>query len=51
MITLSTQAFAFFTNKSDFSEGTMDDLPAVRRAEYEAQGRKSKILIKSLVHK
>ena len=51
MITLSTQAFAFFTNKSDFSEGTVDDLPAVRRAEYEAQGRKSKILIKSLVHK
>ena len=51
MITLSTQAFAFFMNKSYFSEGTMDDLPAVRQAEYEAQGRKSKILIKSLVHK
>jgi len=50
MVTLSTQAFGFFTNKSGFSEGTIDDLPTIRRAEYEAQGRKSKILIKSLVH-
>ena len=49
MVTLSTQAFAFFTNKSGFSEGTVDNLPAARRAEYQAQGRKSKILIKSLV--
>ena len=49
MFTLSTQAFAFFTNKSGFSEGTISDLPASRRAEYEALGRKSKILIKSLV--
>ena len=49
MITLSTQAFAFFTNKSGFSEGTINDLPAARRAEYEALGRKSKILVKSLV--
>ena len=49
MVTLSTQAYAFFTNKSGFSEGTIDDLPAARRAEYQAQGRKSKILIKSLV--
>ena len=49
MVTLSTQAFAFFTNKSGFSEGTLIDLPAARRAEYEALGRKSKILIKSLV--
>ena len=40
MITLSTQAFAFFTNKSGFSEGTINDLPAARRAEYEALGRK-----------
>ena len=50
MVTLSTQAFSFFTNKSGFSEGTIDDLPTVRRAEYEEQGRKSKILIKSLDH-
>ena len=49
MVTLSTQAFTFFTYKSGFSEGTIDDLPTVRRAEYEAQGRKSKILIKPLV--
>ena len=49
MVTLSTQAFAFFTNKSGFSEGTISDLPAARRAEYEALGRKSKILVKSLV--
>ena len=49
MITLSTRAFSFFTNKSGFSEGTIDDLPVARRAEYEEQGRKSKILVKSLV--
>ncbi len=49
MITLSTQAFSFFSNKSGFSEGTIDDLPDARRAEYEEQGRKSKILIKPLV--
>ena len=49
MVTLSTQAFGFFTNKSGFSKGTMSDLPAARRAEYEALGRKSKILVKSLV--
>ena len=28
LITLSTQAFAFFTNKTGFTEGTIDDLPA-----------------------
>jgi len=48
LITLSTQAFAFFQNKAGFTEGTIDDLPAGRRAEYEAGGRKSKILIKHL---
>ena len=48
LITLSTQAFAFFQNKGGFAEGTVDDLPPARRAEYEAGGRQSKILIKLL---
>ena len=48
LITLSTQAFAFFQNKAGFAEGTVDDLPVARRAEYEAGGRQSKILIKHL---
>ena len=48
LITLSTQAFAYFRNKSGFEEGSIGDLPAERRAEYEAEGRNSKILVKEL---
>jgi amino-acid N-acetyltransferase len=48
LITLSTQSFAFFTNKADFNEGNSSELPPARRASYEDQGRNSKILIKHL---
>ena len=48
LITLSTQAFAFFTNKAGFTEGTIEDLPTDRREQYEADGRNSKILVKEL---
>ena len=48
LVTLSTQAFSFFSIKLGYSEGTGDDLPAARRAEHSSQGRNSKILIKQL---
>ena len=48
LITLSTQAFAYFQTKAGFSEGTADDLPPARREEYERNGRNSKILVKKL---
>ena len=49
LVTLSTQSFAFFTNKSGFTEGELSDLPATRQAAYQEQGRNSKILIKELI--
>ncbi|MSR64310.1 MAG: amino-acid N-acetyltransferase [Verrucomicrobiae bacterium] len=45
---LSTQAFTYFTQKAGYKEGTVADMPPVRREKFEQQGRKSKILIKSL---
>lgn len=48
LIALSTQAFTFFTSKCGFVEGTPDDLPPARREQYDASGRKSKVLVKKL---
>lgn len=48
LISLSTQAFNFFQSKAGFSEGGPDDLPAARKRQYEASGRKSRILRKRL---
>jgi amino-acid N-acetyltransferase len=48
LLALSTQAFNFFLIKGGFDEGTPDDLPPSRRATYDASGRRSKVLIKSL---
>ena len=48
VIALSTQAFNFFQSKAGFSEGSPDDLPAARRRQYDASGRKSRILLKRL---
>ncbi len=48
LITLSTQAFTYFQSKGGFSEGTPDDLPAVRREKYDQSGRNSKVLVKKL---
>lgn len=50
LITLSTQAFAFFTNKAGFTEGAIEDLPLARREQYKAEERNSKILIKELAN-
>ncbi len=48
LITLSTQAFAYFQSKAGFVEGTPDNLPPARRLKYDQSGRKSKILVKKL---
>jgi len=48
LVTLSTQSFAFFTNKSGFTEGELSDLPVARQAAHQKQGRNSKVLIKEL---
>ena len=48
LLTLSTQAFAYFQSKGGFTEGTPDDLPPARREKYDASGRNSKVLIKKL---
>jgi amino-acid N-acetyltransferase len=48
LLTLSTQAFTYFQSKAGFSEGTPDDLPAVRREKYDQSGRNSKVLVKKL---
>jgi amino-acid N-acetyltransferase len=45
---LSTQAFTFFQHKLGYTEGSPDDLPSTRRAQYDQSGRNSKVLIKSL---
>ena len=48
LVTLSTQSFAFFTNKSGFIEGDLSDLPVPRQSAHQKQGRNSKVLIKEL---
>lgn len=50
LIALSTQAYDFFTRTCGFIEGTVNDLPAARRQEYQSNGRNSRILVKSLNH-
>jgi len=48
LLALSTQAFTYFQSKGGFLEGTPDDLPPVRREQYEQSGRNSKVLVKQL---
>jgi amino-acid N-acetyltransferase len=48
MFCLSTQAINYFLQKGGFRPGDPDDLPATRRQRYDASGRKSKVLIKTL---
>jgi len=48
LLALSTQAFNYFQSKAGFVEGTPDDLPPLRRARYDASGRRSKVLVKKL---
>jgi len=45
---LSTRAFNYFQQKGGYKEGSPDDLPPARREKYDASGRNSKVLIKSL---
>jgi amino-acid N-acetyltransferase len=45
---LSTRAFNYFQQKGNYKEGSVNDLPASRRERYEASGRNSKILVKTL---
>lgn len=46
---LSTQAFNYFIHKAGFSVGGPDDLPPMRRAGYERNGRRSQVLVKRFV--
>jgi len=46
---LSTQAANYFVQKGGYRVGTPDDLPPARREKYDLNGRKSKVLVKSLV--
>jgi amino-acid N-acetyltransferase len=47
LLALSTQAFNYLQQKGGFLEGSIDMLPAERRAKYEKSGRNSKILYKA----
>ena len=48
LVALSTQTFAFFTQKCGFKEGTIDDLPPIRAERLQASQRNSKVLFKVL---
>ena len=45
---LSTQAFAYFQQKGGYQEAAPDVLPPERREKFEASGRNSKILVKTV---
>lgn len=49
ILALSTQAFAYFQQKGGYAEVTADELPPERREKYEASGRNSKVLMKTVV--
>jgi amino-acid N-acetyltransferase len=46
---LSTQAVDYFIQKGGYKIGTPDELPPPRRDKYNQSGRRSKVLVKSLV--
>lgn len=48
VIAMTTQATNFFTKLCGFQEGSSEDLPDIRKANYLANGRNSKILYKNL---
>lgn len=48
VIAMTTQAANFFTQLCGFTEGSVDNLPQARRADYQANGRNSKVLYKDL---
>lgn len=48
IMALSTRAFAYIQQKGGFVEASPDILPADRRARYEASGRNSMVLVKTI---
>ncbi|PTX97536.1 amino-acid N-acetyltransferase [Verrucomicrobia bacterium LW23] len=50
LFALSTHAFNYLQQKGGYREGTPDDLPPARREKYDASGRNSKVLVKSLTN-
>ena len=48
LIALSTQAYAFFTQVCQFTEGSIEDLPVQKREDHESSGRNSKVLVRVL---
>lgn len=48
LLALTTQATLFFKKICGFTEGSLDNLPASRKADYEAAGRNSKVFYKDL---
>ena len=49
LFALSTQAFNYFVAKGGYSEVSPSELPAERRKKYDASGRNSKVLQKSVI--
>lgn len=49
LLAMSTQTFNFFQSKAGFTAGNPDDLPPARRKRYDESGRRSKVLVKSLL--
>ncbi len=45
---LSNRAADFFTTKLDYEPATVDDLPVIRRAQFEASGRDSRVFSRRL---
>lgn len=48
IVALSTQSYSFFQKICDFEEGSIKDIPTLRRKDYEKTGRHSRILVKRL---
>lgn len=48
MLALSTQAYAYFQQKGGYVEVSPDSLPPERKKKWEASGRNSKVLMKTL---
>ncbi|MGB0369755.1 MAG: amino-acid N-acetyltransferase [Opitutales bacterium] len=48
LLALTTQSYPFFKHSCEFADGSKEDLPEARRADYEANGRASKILVRTL---
>jgi len=45
---LSTRAFNYFQQKGGYKDGSPNDLPQARREKYDASGRNSRVLVKTI---